>query len=56
MIFEHYERFKGKKFILIKNVDSHDCDRILFKCKNNFEIFWKALNLLYHKISLYLIL
>ena len=51
MIFEHYERFKGKKFILIKNVDSHDCDRILFKCKNNFDIFWKVLNLLYEKFE-----
>ena len=49
MLKEHYDRFKNKKFFLIKNVDSHDCDRILFKCKNNMEIFWKCINLLYEK-------
>jgi glycosidase len=47
-IIEHFKRFeKEKNFILLKNIDSHDCDRIMFRCKNNFGLFQKAMKLLY---------
>ena len=47
-IIEHFKRFeKAKNFILLKNIDSHDCDRIMFRCKNNYNIFQKAMELLY---------
>ena len=47
-ITEHFKRFeKDKKFILLKNIDSHDCDRIMFRCKNNYRLFQKAMELLY---------
>ena len=36
---------------MIKNVDSHDNDRILFRCKNNINMFKKAINLLYRKYN-----
>ena len=45
---KHFERFrKHKDFVLVKNIDSHDADRILFKCKNNMNIFKKIMSLLY---------
>ena len=51
-IEKHYEKFeKYDNFFLIKNVDSHDNDRILFRCKNNINIFKKAINLLYRKYN-----
>jgi glycosidase len=46
-IEKHFERFEESDLILIKNVDSHDTDRILFKCKNNIITFKKVMNLLY---------
>ena len=47
-IIEHFKRFeKEKNFILLKNIDSHDSDRIMFRCKNNYLLFQKAMNLLY---------
>ena len=47
-ITEHFKRFaKAKNFILLKNIDSHDCDRIMFRCKNNYKLFQKAMELLY---------
>ena len=45
-IIEHFKRF-NKNFILLKNIDSHDSDRIMFRCKNNYLLFQKAMNLLY---------
>lgn len=51
-IEKHFERFENKKkFVLVKNVDSHDTDRILFKCKNNIIIFKKVMNLLFRKYN-----
>ena len=48
VITEHFKRFeKAKNFILLKNIDSHDSDRIMFRCKNNYLLFQKAMNLLY---------
>lgn len=45
---EHFKRFqKHKNFLLLKNLDSHDCDRIMFRCKNNILLFKKAMELLY---------
>ena len=47
-IEEHFKRYdKIKDFILVKNIDSHDCDRIMFRCKNNMNLFQKAMKLLY---------
>ena len=47
-IEEHFKRYeKNKNFILVKNIDSHDCDRIMFRCKNDMNLFQKALELLY---------
>jgi glycosidase len=45
-IIAHFKRY-GKDFILLKNIDSHDSDRIMFRCKNNFNLFQKAMKLLY---------
>ena len=45
---DHFKRFENNKdFLLLKNIDSHDCDRIMFRCKNNVLLFQKALKLLY---------
>ena len=46
-ITEHFKRFKEKNFLLLKNIDSHDCDRIMFRCKNNYLLFQKAMKFLY---------
>ena len=47
-IVEHFKQFeKAKNFILLKNIDSHDCDRIMFRCKNNYRLFQKAMEMLY---------
>ena len=49
---EHYKKFdKNKDFILVKNIDSHDCDRIMFRCKNNMKLFQKAIQLLYRNYN-----
>ena len=45
-IDEHYKRFEGKEFILPKQLDNHDIDRILFKCHNNRRLFKKVIELL----------
>ena len=37
-ILEHFKRF-DKNLILLKNIDSHDSDRIMFRCKNNYLLF-----------------
>ena len=51
-IEKHFEKFENcDNFILIKCVDSHDTDRILFKCKNNINTFKKAMGLLYRKYN-----
>ena len=51
-IEEHFERFdECENFILVKNVDSHDSDRILFKCKNNRSTFKKVMNMLFRKYN-----
>ena len=45
---EHFKRFENNKdFLLLKNIDSHDSDRIMFKCKNNVLLFQKSMELLY---------
>ena len=45
---DHFKRFENNKnFLLLKNIDSHDCDRIMFRCKNNVLLFQKAMKLLY---------
>ena len=45
---EHFKRFENKKnFFLLKNIDSHDEDRIMFRCKNNMALAQKAIKLLY---------
>ena len=47
-IEEHFRRFENHKdFLMLKNIDSHDCDRIMFRCKNNVYLFQKAMKLLY---------
>ena len=47
-IENHFKRYdKNENFILLKNIDSHDCDRIMFRCKNNMLLFQKAMKLLY---------
>ena len=47
-IENHFKRYdKNENFILLKNIDSHDCDRIMFRCKNNMLLFQKAIKLLY---------
>ena len=49
---DHYKKYeKNKDFILVKNIDSHDCDRIMFRCKNNMKLFQKAIELLYRDYS-----
>ena len=51
-IEEHFERFdECENFILVKSVDSHDTDRILFKCKNNRSTFKKVMNMLFRKYN-----
>ena len=47
-IENHFKRYdNNKNFILLKNIDSHDQDRIMFRCKNNMLLFQKAMKLLY---------
>ena len=46
-IENHFKRFENKDFILLKNIDSHDSDRILFRCKNNYLLFQKSMEFLY---------
>ena len=51
-IEKHFDKFdKYNNFFLIKNVDSHDTDRILFKCHNNISTFKKVMNLLFRKYN-----
>ena len=50
-IEKHFERFEDSHLILVKNADSHDTDRILFKCKNNIVIFKKVMSLLYRQYN-----
>ncbi|OUM66561.1 glycoside hydrolase family 13 protein, partial [Piromyces sp. E2] len=49
-LIQHFNRYKEddkKEFLLLKNVDSHDCDRIMFRCHNNIHILHQALIFLY---------
>lgn len=46
-IKEHYLRFKDSKLILAKLLDSHDDDRILFKCNDNISLLMQVLSYLY---------
>ena len=48
LLEEHFNKFKDyPNFFLLKNLDSHDCDRIMFRCTNNMDLFQKAMKLLY---------
>ena len=52
LIEKHFEKFEDcENFVLIKNVDCHDSDRIMFKCKNNMNTFKKVMSLLYRKYN-----
>jgi len=45
---DHFSKYKNKKdFLLLKNIDSHDCDRIMYRCHNDIDIQQKALEFLY---------
>jgi glycosidase len=48
LLEEHFKKFENyPDFFLLKNLDSHDCDRIMFRCTNNMSLFQKAMKLLY---------
>ena len=48
LLKEHFKKFENAQdFFLLKNLDSHDCDRIMFRCTNNMSLFQKAMKLLY---------
>jgi glycosidase len=49
IIEEHYDRFKNKEFILLKSIDNHDTNRIMFKCKDNVDKVKLAIDLLFRK-------
>jgi glycosidase len=49
IIEEHYERFKNKEFILLKFLDNHDTNRVMFKCQDNIEKVKVAIDLLFRK-------
>ena len=51
MINKHYSLFKGKKLILVKFLDSHDEDRLLFNCKNDRNLMKIALDILLKKFE-----
>ena len=51
MINKHYSLFKGKKLILVKFLDSHDEDRLLFNCKNDRNLMKIALDILFKKFE-----
>ena len=48
-ITEHYAKFSKSNLILVKQLDSHDIDRILFRCKNDRNKLKKAMEYLYAK-------
>jgi len=50
-LIHHFNKYKGKNYLLLKNIDSHDCDRIMFRCHNNPQLLHKALELLYEEYS-----
>jgi len=50
-LINHFDKYKDKNYLLLKNIDSHDCDRIMFRCHNNPQILHKALELLYDNYS-----
>jgi len=43
----HYDKYKDKKFILMRVFDSHDCERGLFKCGQNRTKFQHMLDKLF---------
>ena len=46
-IEEHFKRYENhKNFILVKHVDSHDSDRLMYRCHGNMLLFEKAINML----------
>ena len=51
MIEKHYSIFKGKKLILVKFLDSHDEDRLLFNCNNDRNLMKIALDILFRKFE-----
>ena len=49
-IEEHFKRYENyKNFILLKHVDSHDSDRLMYRCHGNMLLFEKAINMLNKK-------
>jgi len=51
-LITHYNRYKDKDdFLLLKNVDSHDSDRIMFRCHDNVKLLQKVLKLLYRDFN-----
>ncbi len=51
MIEKHYSIFKGRKLILVKFLDSHDEDRLLFNCHNDRNLMKIALDILFRKFE-----
>ena len=50
LLEKHYKKFENTTdFFLLKNLDSHDEDRIMFRCTNNMSKFQKAMKMLYKK-------
>ena len=48
-ITEHYAKFSKSNLILVKQLDSHDIDRILFRCGNDRNKLKRAMEYLYAK-------
>jgi len=46
-ILDSYNKLYHKDFYLVKFLDNHDLNRLMFECNNNEELFLKMLNLLY---------
>ena len=51
MLNEHYDKFKGKNIFLVKFLDSHDENRLLFTCNNDKKLMMKALTILFTKFE-----
>ena len=51
MLNEHYDKFKGKNIFLVKFLDSHDENRLLFTCNNDKNLMMKALTILFTKFE-----
>lgn len=48
---DHYLFFEKTNLFLLKQLDSHDIDRILFRCGNDRNKFRKSMEYLYHKFD-----